>query len=514
MKFNLLFLSATLVAFLGIAPSVSSAAAARGDTSLIPPLGAPLGAPFFLLSDRAKPQIEEKPVVRVPTSDHDMMVLKVVLTPGVSSTVVSLNMAQRGRLSYYGDNQWGSTLRTAKILDFIGKEKQPQQLLATFQDLLTTNLAKSKKDAAESKAAESKAAENAASESSVAINTFNRWVQRCARDELLPQLRERGLLVEDEIIFSPSRALNPEVSSRELKSNPNNYFQIPSFNLETHASFVARSKNNLRSVFEKNPHLVFLQEFETGDDGSLSIDELSAFSGYNFVDPTTLPDFVANLSNSCAITLFNPQMFTLSDNELDIIIATQLQEILQILFNLENKPNKLNVIPLVVKQTNKTVYAANMHLDYNVANSSPVLYSMLADLLKLPGLLVGGDLNVRAFNHLGEKQQWLAPLHSSPMCSISALTPEAAIFEGEEYQTLARADVTPETHGEFNPTWDGIYAMHESLRLDVRKETIQILIESFWLAFKNAQKQAKGEDDKNWYKIFINNLGKPSTEEP
>jgi hypothetical protein len=488
MKDALLFPTLTALLLCCTAPFVHAAARSSADS---------LPQPAAYISTRNVGGEENGSVFELPSSDHNMLVLKIppLFERGNPSdtftTVVNLNMAQSGRLSWYGKDNWGSTLRTPKILRWIDSEMQENHPLAHFQKQIFAQLAAFKQEAI------------AAGEEAAAVEKFNSWIERWARDEFIPQLRERGLVLSNELLMSPAAALNAGVSSQELKSHPDEYFQIPSFVLEDRPSFTRRSRENLWRISAQNPDIVLVQEFETGSADTLSLAELGTLEHFSFVDPRTLPDFLANRSNACAITLFSAQKYRISEDPVEMENAAKLQETLQILFNFEGKPNKLNVLPLVQLQDGATIYVANMHLSYSSSNLSPAFYRYLAGMLfTVPGLIIGGDLNVTAYKHLG--QQWLAPLHKSAFCSLSALTPEANVFASEgSYPSLQQGDYNATVYRAFNPTWDGIYAARQNATISrVAQSTINTNITALLNSVKEAQTAAKAEDANNWYKVF------------
>lgn len=402
-----------------------------------------------------------------PESDHNCLFLK---GKGHRPAVVCLNVSQAGNLKLFGKS-WITTLRTKPLLSLVNT--QQESLFCPFTNRLLMIVNGEGDVQFKNKAIEDE------------VNNFLPALNKSLESSA------HGISV---VAYEASKAFNPKVDTKELKTNPGAFVQCPTFLVETADEFRARMIRSINKLKDLKPGLIFAQEVDLGRPPfDFPITELEESYGAN------IPQIVGGVSNSCAVTFFDKQRFCLDANH--ITTSELIQEIVQAIFDQTNN-QKINVTPLHDTLTGNVVYACNIHADYMKTNTTGKQYDVLACLCEhVPGLILAGDWNVQKKN----EAYWAPIISSAVVDSVMDVTPE------------------DETQGG-NPTWDGIFVSKVEPREDAAVfhflKSLQVrLIELKAKAFNQAteqqqlthpsftEDQIKEEAEKVAYSVYAGMLG-------
>lgn len=233
--------------------------------------------------------------------------------------------------------------------------------------------------------------------------------------------------------MSPSKALNPGVSSAELKTNPSKYKQLPSFFMETLEQMCKRMKEVGAVLNTLESDIYLLQEIgvanKTGQ--SLSLDSImEELAKSKKIFGVVLPErpVVADGDSSCAVILYAQSAYERIENEKTIAITKALRTVLLSLFGMDDT-TKCNVTVLREKKTGKLRLLANLHAAYKPEPKQAPYLKIRELLTAIPGLTIGGDFNLQV-----AQKEYI----------------EKVMGEGIAGDVIS----TPETQ---NPTMDGVF---------------------------------------------------------
>lgn len=248
------------------------------------------------------------------------------------------------------------------------------------------------------------------------------------------------------VLMRPAKLFNPEASRSSMSEHPESCKQIPAFELESEAGYLARMEvigAKLRHSTASESDFFLLQEIETDHDQGSSAGLAKLMEGLGRGElKAVYPSLPKAGKGAAAVTLYDGNKYTEVTDTQVVKVANTIRYKLLSAFDMDEKV-KCNVVALQPNGSDKLKFVANIHADYAV---KPVIdpYQKINSLLDtVPGLVVGGDFNLQL---------------------ASAELMNAATYGGFGFQMATRP--TPETR---TPTMDAVFSspgLVESQALD------------------------------------------------